>query len=470
MRWLVTEAVGTSLGDSQKFMQGKLSEIDIRSILQLIELGQRTGELFVEAPMPLASRSTLGRLASGGEMRLPRPPEKHWFVFFVSGQIVYAADAEANLQRLTDYLWRYRVERPLDRLSVPAIASINAPEYGYLWALLENHLLTPAQGRSIIQGMICETLFDVLSLHQGSFIFELGPPLSPQLGSLEIAPLLARIVKQVQEWKQFHPWIQSPDQCPLIVDRPTLQATLTPATFRLIDQYANGKVSIRQIARHLGRDILTVARAIYPYVQRGMIQLTFQPNQVELAMALAPASDGAHEAGTIGVATQPIQVVCIDDSSTVRSTVEEILNQAGYLATTIGNPIEALSLVFQIKPDIILCDIAMPELDGYEICAMLRRSTAFRQTPIVMLTGKDGFIDRVKAKMVGATDYLTKPFGGGELLMVVERYVGSGNEIGQGLPQSRPADSSPQSGAGSVKGKLEIEKTDQTSPSSTPFH
>jgi twitching motility two-component system response regulator PilG len=83
-------------------------------------------------------------------------------------------------------------------------------------------------------------------------------------------------------------------------------------------------------------------------------------------------------------------------------------------------------LVFQLKPDLILCDIAMPDLDGYEICAMLRNSTAFRQTPIVMLTGIDGFIDRVKARMVGATDYFTKPFGENELLMLVEKYVGPG--------------------------------------------
>jgi twitching motility two-component system response regulator PilG len=68
----------------------------------------------------------------------------------------------------------------------------------------------------------------------------------------------------------------------------------------------------------------------------------------------------------------------------------------------------------------------MPELDGYEICGMLRKSTAFRQTPIIMLTGKDGFIDRVRARMVGSTDYLTKPFGDSELLMLVEKYIGPG--------------------------------------------
>jgi twitching motility two-component system response regulator PilG len=83
----------------------------------------------------------------------------------------------------------------------------------------------------------------------------------------------------------------------------------------------------------------------------------------------------------------------------------------------------------------------MPELDGYELCAMLRKSTAFRQTPIVMLTGRDGFIDRVKARMVGATDYLTKPFGESELLMLVEKYVGVGQpQKLQSLTQSLAAE------------------------------
>jgi len=94
--------------------------------------------------------------------------------------------------------------------------------------------------------------------------------------------------------------------------------------------------------------------------------------------------------------------------------------------TSLGNPLKAIGLVFQLKPNLILCDIAMPEIDGYEICSMLRHSTLFRQVPIVMLTGKEGFIDRVRVSMVGATDYLTKPFSDKELLMLVEKYVGKG--------------------------------------------
>jgi twitching motility two-component system response regulator PilG len=92
-------------------------------------------------------------------------------------------------------------------------------------------------------------------------------------------------------------------------------------------------------------------------------------------------------------------------------------------------------MVFNQQPDLILCDIAMPELDGYELCAMLRRSSPFHQTPIIMLTGKEGFIDRVWARLSGATDYLTKPFREQELLMLVEKYIGPARNHQQHLQQ-----------------------------------
>ncbi|NJP09204.1 MAG: response regulator [Leptolyngbyaceae cyanobacterium RU_5_1] len=405
-------------------MQGKLSEIDIRSILQLIELGQRTGELFVEAYPSQPVNVGEPIMVQLSDARIQPFAEQSWLVFFFNGQIIYAADTDTSLSRLRDYLRRYEAEDALSRLTAQAIASTNALEYGYLWRLLENHILTPAQSRSIIQGMVHETLFDLLSLHQGAFIFELGSPLSPQLTTLEIAPLLARTMKQVQIWKQLHPYVQSPEQCPMIANPEILKKTLSNRTLNKLAGFVDGKTSIRQIARYLNRDILTVANAIYPYVEQGVLQLTY------------PVSNGQSRGVTTKLAhpselesyrdVRKPKILCVEDGDAVRETVRSILSQHGYDVTTIGNPLDALSLVFRLNPDLVLCDIAMPELDGYEVCAMLRKSSMFRQTPIVMLTGKDGFIDRVRARMVGATDYLTKPFGESELLMLVEKYMGSG--------------------------------------------
>ncbi|MEM6836778.1 MAG: response regulator [Cyanobacteria bacterium P01_C01_bin.120] len=388
-------------------MQGQLAEIDIRSILQLVELGQRTGELYVEA-------YTLSNSASSLENSATQSDSPHsWLVFFLNGQIVYAGTTDGSLNRLRSYLHRYDLEDSLADLNVPAIATFNSPEYGYLWALLENHTLTPEQGRKILNGMVRETVFDLLSLHQGSFIFQLSPGLSPQLMTFEISSLVADITTQIQAWNQFYPHIQSPHQFPTLFQQPTLDPTKKSAR---ILAWMNGSTSIQQIARYLNKGVVTVARGIYPYVRQGIIHLS----AIEAPPTVPDPPEGWD-------ATQVPRIVCVDDGVTIRQAIEQILDEHGYEATSIGNPLRALSLLFQLQPDLILCDIAMPELEGYQLCAMLRQSTIFRQTPIIMLTGKDGFIDRVKARMAGATDYLTKPFGAHELLTLVEKYVGLGN-------------------------------------------
>ncbi len=345
-----------------------------------------------------------------------------WLVFSWNCRIIYAGQSEGSLQRLRDYLRRYQAETVLCELELPSITSVNAPEYGYLWGLLENQVITPNIARNIVHCKVQETLFDLLSLHQGAFIFEMGSGLAPQLVTLEISPLLADIFKQVQEWKKFHPHITSPNQCPLITDRSKLQKTVRPKVFESLNQWADGQTSIRQISRYLHRDIVTVAKAIYPFVQQGLVQL----------LALHPENI-FNVPEPLNDRTRTPRIVCIDDDLVIRETVEIILREQGYEATAIGNPLKALSLVFQLKPDLILCDIAMPELNGYEICAMLINSKAFLQTTIVMLTGIDGFIDRLKARMVRATNYLTKPFGDAELLTLVETYIGPGKTIDPGI-------------------------------------
>ncbi|MEO0406542.1 MAG: response regulator [Cyanobacteria bacterium P01_A01_bin.135] len=377
-------------------MQGNLHEIDIRSILQLIALGQRTGELFVET------------YRRDRQPALSAPPPSSWFVFFDNGKVVYAADSTSGalkLQRLRDCLYRYRLGSALDETDFSTIATVHVPEYGYLWSLLEQHTLTPVQGRAILRRMIRETLFDLLGLHDGKFTFEASVSLAPQLAAFDIEPLVKDVVKQVQLWKQLHPHVRSPEAMPTIVDEAPLHKVLKPEAITLLGQWANGHTSIRQIARYLHQDIAKLAKAIYPYVQEGTVHLTL------------PAGTTA-----VGSRTQKLYVLCIDDGLVLRQTVEHILNHYGYRVASIGDPVEAVSLAIRSRPELILCDIAMPELDGYEICAMLRQTQLFRKTPIIMLTGKDGFIDRVRARMVGATDYLTKPFGPQELVTLIEKY------------------------------------------------
>jgi len=393
-------------------MHGNLNEIDIRSILQLIELGQRTGQLFVEARSCHNSNKLsvdeVIRQRSWSECK-----QQSWYVFFLNGQIIYCQHSDSSLTRIADYLRHYRVQARLDKVQLAYLETLNAPEYNYLWTLLERNIIQPKVAQTIIHGLVHETLFDLLSLHLGSFIFDLGLAFAPQLTTLEIAPLVSKIIKQVQEWKLFYPHIQSPDQFPVLADITELRSSLPAATVNKLQQWVDGKTSLRQLARYLNRDVLTVAKAIYPYVQQGCIHLVYS----------STSRDRQIQQKKQELLNSKARIVCIDDTAMICETVESILKPQGYEAIAFTNPLEAISRVFQIKPNLILCDITMPELDGYEICAMLRHSTAFRLVPIIMLSSKNAFIDRVRARMVGATDYLTKPFTGTELLMLIEKYL-----------------------------------------------
>jgi twitching motility two-component system response regulator PilG len=399
-------------------MQGTLNEIDIRSILQLIELGQRTGELLIEAyEIPLGNNGGYHQQSDPfySQKIALHSPRVFWLVFFVNGQIVYTIHSENHrCRRLRDYLYRYQLDVTREKLEVPQSISHNEIEYAYLWQLIKQNRLTPDQGKSIIQQMVRETLFDLLSLRQGAFIFEMGSALDPLLTSLEIGPLVTQIMKEVQQWKQLHPYLRSPEEHLIIANEKQLQKTLPQKAYEQLWRWADGKTSLRQLSRRLQRDLGTLAWGIYPYIERGWLHTvtTSSPSVTNTNLLWEEAT----------TRTKP-HILCLDDDLTIAKTVEEILSKNGYHISLITDPLPGLSLIFELKPNVILCDIAMPKLDGYDICAMLRHSRVFQNTPIIMLTGKEGFIDRIRARMVGATDYLTKPFGEQELLLLIEKYA-----------------------------------------------
>ena len=76
-------------------------------------------------------------------------------------------------------------------------------------------------------------------------------------------------------------------------------------------------------------------------------------------------------------------------------------------------------------PDLILLDIMMPRLDGYQTCALIKHHRVFRHTPVVMLSSKDGLFDRARGRVVGSDNYITKPFTREELLSVIEQFTGN---------------------------------------------
>ena len=118
-----------------------------------------------------------------------------------------------------------------------------------------------------------------------------------------------------------------------------------------------------------------------------------------------------------------IKVLVIDDSKTIRRTAETLLKKAGCQVMTSTDGFEALSKIADQRPDIIFVDIMMPRLDGYQTCAVIKQNPGFRNTPVIMLSSKDGLFDRARGRIVGSEQYLTKPFTRDELLGAIKRHV-----------------------------------------------
>ena len=119
-----------------------------------------------------------------------------------------------------------------------------------------------------------------------------------------------------------------------------------------------------------------------------------------------------------------LKVLVIDDSKTIRRTAETLLTKEGCEVFTAIDGFDALSKIADHHPDIVFVDIMMPRLDGYQTCSLIKHNQTFRNTPVIMLSSKDGLFDRARGRIVGSEQYLTKPFTKEELLGAIERHVG----------------------------------------------
>jgi twitching motility two-component system response regulator PilG len=126
---------------------------------------------------------------------------------------------------------------------------------------------------------------------------------------------------------------------------------------------------------------------------------------------------------TISLDNAEMRIMVIDDSSTIRRSAEIFLGQAGYKVVLAEDGFDALAKMNDHRPTLIFCDILMPRLDGYQTCALIKKSAKFHSTPVVMLSSKDGLFDRARGAMVGSDAYLTKPFTKDSLLKTVREHT-----------------------------------------------
>lgn len=148
------------------------------------------------------------------------------------------------------------------------------------------------------------------------------------------------------------------------------------------------------------------------------VVLSGQVNALLIRLDEIRQQDEAHESMTKGKT-----ILVVDDSPTVRKLIAGKLEKCGHEVICSSDGVEAMEQLESLRPDLVLLDITMPRMDGYQVCKLIRNNVATKDVPVVMISGKDGFFDKVRGRMAGTSGYITKPFGPETLMKAVESYL-----------------------------------------------
>ncbi|MBD2178940.1 response regulator [Pseudanabaena sp. FACHB-1998] len=363
----------------------------------------------------IAQKNITGRLS----ISIPQDDFLTWDLYIGGSRLYFATAIGCGCERF-DLLWQQlNLDIPLPKFSN------DKSEYESLYDWQLEHQISLTRFRQILLILSREALIQAISHNEASVKFEANACIKPVLIAAPIHDLIKPIAKHVRLWQQLHNQIPSPFSL-IYLDRSKVKdfsnfwenaetsdskGTENPISLQTFSvsiwlEILEKKLSIYEVCRQLKVETHILSLLLYPLIESQILELF-------------PSSSKA-------IASQSPQgplIACIDDSNTVQNQVKMVLEMSGFQVLGITEPSSCLTSLVRRKPALILMDITMPEINGYELCAMLRQSRHLRNVPIVMFTGRDGIIDRMRAQLVGANDYLTKPVTTHKLIEKVHRML-----------------------------------------------
>ncbi|MFN3926021.1 MAG: response regulator [Pseudanabaenaceae cyanobacterium] len=225
----------------------------------------------------------------------------------------------------------------------------------------------------------------------------------PNCSGFSAATLIEELTQRQEQWKKLIPSINSLEDIPIIREGALHNITHQP-TLTHLQTWVDGKRSIADIAEALDQNPLAIASLYFNWLQGGLIEIV-RPTAVD----------------PCPIQSVPV-ILSVDDSPIVQSMIRKSL-QPDYEVICADSAMEALGILNRCRVDLIVLDVTMPEIDGFEFCRTIRKINKFKNIPVIMLTAKDGLIDRAKGHLSGTNRYLTKPINKEELIKVIKEYV-----------------------------------------------
>lgn len=369
---------------------------------------------------------TLKQPRFSGQMLLIGPKENKWVFYLYLGRLVYATGGSHPVRRFRRNIVEHMPQMPShlsalqnDLNQLTTEDSKTCWEYQLLCLWVQQQKITLEQAAKTIKSIIIEVIFDAIQAMMVCCELKADQGFPTRLVLIDSEQVTIDAQKLWQAWQSAKIADRFPDMAPVIALPEQLQQRTSPQIYNTLSQLLDGQQSLRDLAVRMKRDVLTLTRSLLPYIQEGLVKL------VEISDLPTPVPPISQTAISSQV-NQKILIACVDDSPLICQSMEKIITAGGYQFLGINDALRALALLLARKPDLIFLDLIMPNANGYEICSQLRRMSIFRQTPIIILTGNDGLVDRVRAKMVGSTDFLSKPADVDVVISVVRKYLRQG--------------------------------------------
>ncbi|MDJ0575228.1 MAG: response regulator [Xenococcaceae cyanobacterium MO_234.B1] len=379
----------------------------------------------------------------------PQDASAGWQIYLHEGKLQYATSNVGQRPRLSCLWQQFSFNFPLPKIEQ------ETSDYEQIYQWVSENQVSAVDAQQILRQLSQEALTQILSLGKARIRLSDTKLPGKVISHFSWQSLIDR--PQIESWQKVKNYIKSPLSRLYLPQNNAFSfykfwKNLTQnnaqfaeiASSQKISDWVNplfGKVNLYELADLFAIQVLDLAGYLQFFIQGNIIEilpfnetkisshpsavttrsLNTQPiksdnkSEIKSAEPSLPIENNSSEASSV--------IACIDDSKTVQKQVTMILQASGYKVINITDASTALRNLSRQQPMLILMDINMPEINGYDLCSMLRRSQKFKEVPIIMLTGRDGIIDRMRAKIVGANNYLTKPFEPEKLLNVVKENV-----------------------------------------------
>lgn len=375
------------------------------------------------APKQIKLFTSLQKAHLSGRLTFSDPVKgDEWHFYLYQGDLVYATGSIHPIRR-----WQRNLILNLPQISFQlshlqeeltqqrADLRDNIWEYEQLSRWVEEQVITPQQAKKAIAFVISEIIFDLTQARQVICRLNQDNVLAATLELIEPESVITQIEQVWSLWQEAQVVDRLPNMAPVILQPQQLQSKTSISAYQSLCKLLNGNRTLRDLSVQLRTSPLQVICSLLPYIQSGIFGLVDIPDLLEI---INPQSkDYEHQDRAL--------IACVDDSPMVSHLVEQIVSMAGYRFLAVNDPQDAAQVLMSCQPDLIFLDVVMPKVNGYDLCAQLRRYPEFAQTPIIFLTSSSGVVDRLRAKMVGSSDFLRKTVDADELVQKIEEYLGS---------------------------------------------